>query len=42
VLDEAGEVLLDRKVIPGTHIGKLWRFRASDLNAWFAYNQRAS
>jgi excisionase family DNA binding protein len=28
--------------IRGTQIGKLWRFRVSDLNAWFERNQRAS
>jgi excisionase family DNA binding protein len=27
--------------IRGTQIGKLWRFRVSDLNAWFERNQRA-
>jgi excisionase family DNA binding protein len=34
--------LARRGEIRGTHIGKLWRFRASDLNAWFERNQRAS
>ena len=27
--------------IRGTQIGKLWRFRVSDLNTWFERNQRA-
>jgi excisionase family DNA binding protein len=27
--------------VRGTHVGKLWRFRASDLNAWFERNQNA-
>jgi excisionase family DNA binding protein len=27
--------LARRGEIRGTHIGKLWRFRVSDLNAWF-------
>ena len=34
--------LARRGEIRGTHIGKLWRFRVSDLNAWFEQNQRAS
>ena len=34
--------LARRGEIRGTHIGKLWRFRVSDLNAWFERNQRAS
>jgi excisionase family DNA binding protein len=34
--------LARRGEIHGTHIGKLWRFRVSDLNAWFERNQRAS
>jgi excisionase family DNA binding protein len=33
--------LARRGEIRGTHIGKLWRFRVSDLNAWFEHNQRA-
>lgn len=33
--------LARRGEIRGTHVGKLWRFRASDLNAWFERNQRA-
>ena len=32
--------LARRGEIRGTHIGKLWRFRASDLNEWFDRNQR--
>ena len=32
--------LARRGEIRGTHIGKLWRFRASDLNEWFNRNQR--
>ncbi len=32
--------LARRGEIHGTHIGKLWRFRASDLNEWFDRNQR--
>jgi excisionase family DNA binding protein len=34
--------LARRGEIRGTHIGKLWRFRVSDLNAWFERNQRTS
>ena len=34
--------LARRGEIRGTLIGKLWRFRVSDLNAWFEQNQRAS
>jgi excisionase family DNA binding protein len=34
--------LARRGEIRGTHIGKLWRFRVSDLNAWFERNQRAN
>jgi excisionase family DNA binding protein len=34
--------LARRGEIRGTHIGKLWRFRVSDLNAWFERNQRVS
>ena len=30
--------LARRGDIHGTHVGKLWRFRASDLNAWLAQN----
>jgi len=33
--------LARRGEVRGTHIGKLWRFRVSDLNAWFDRNQRA-
>ncbi len=28
--------------IHGTHIGKLWRFRASDLNDWLYRQEQAS
>jgi excisionase family DNA binding protein len=28
--------------IHGTHVGKLWRFRASDLNDWIYRQDRAS
>ena len=28
--------------IHGTHVGKLWRFRASDLNDWIYRQKRAS
>lgn len=31
--------LARRGEIRGTHVGKLWRFRASDLNAWFNRNR---
>lgn len=34
--------LARRGEIHGTHIGKLWRFRVSDLNDWYERNQRAS
>jgi len=34
--------LARRGEIRGTHIGKLWRFRVSDLNAWIEQNHRAS
>jgi len=34
--------LARRGEIRGSHIGKLWRFRVSDLNAWFEQNQRTS
>lgn len=34
--------LARRGEIRGTHIGKLWRFRASDLNAWFDRNPRTA
>jgi excisionase family DNA binding protein len=33
--------LARRGEIHGTHVGKLWRFRASDLNDWL-HRQRAS
>jgi len=32
--------LARRGEIRGTHVGKLWRFRASDLNAWINRQQR--
>ena len=31
-----------RGEIHGTHVGKLWRFRASDLNDWLYRQERAS
>jgi len=31
-----------RGEIHGTRVGKLWRFRASDLNAWISRQERAS
>ena len=31
-----------RGEIHGTHVGKLWRFRASDLNDWLCRQERAS
>ena len=31
-----------RGEIHGSHVGKLWRFRASDLNAWLNREQQAS
>ena len=31
-----------RGEIHGTHVGKLWRFRASDLNDWIFSKERAS
>jgi excisionase family DNA binding protein len=31
-----------RGEIHGTHIGKLWRFRASDLNDWILRQEQAS
>jgi excisionase family DNA binding protein len=31
-----------RGEIHGTHVGKLWRFRASDLNTWLNRQERAS
>jgi excisionase family DNA binding protein len=34
--------LARRGDIRGTHIGKLWRFRASDLNEWFNRSERAA
>lgn len=30
-----------RGEIHGTHVGKLWRFRASDLNDWIYEQERA-
>jgi excisionase family DNA binding protein len=30
-----------RGVIPGHHIGKCWRFRASDLNEWLWRQENA-
>jgi excisionase family DNA binding protein len=32
--------LARRGEIRGTQVGKLWRFRVSDLNAWFDQNQQ--
>jgi excisionase family DNA binding protein len=34
--------LARRGEIHGSHVGKLWRFRASDLNAWLERQERAS
>ena len=34
--------LARRGEIRGTHVGKLWRFRASDLNEWFNRSERAA
>jgi excisionase family DNA binding protein len=34
--------LARRGDIRGSQIGKLWRFRVSDLDAWFDRNQHAS
>jgi len=34
--------LARRGDIRGSQIGKLWRFRVSDLDAWFDGNQHAS
>jgi excisionase family DNA binding protein len=34
--------LARRGEIHGSHVGKLWRFRASDLNAWLDRQRRAS
>ena len=34
--------LARRGEIRATHIGKLWRFRVSDLNAWVEHNRQAS
>ena len=34
--------LARRGEIHGSHVGKMWRFRASDLNAWLDRQQRAS
>ena len=31
-----------RGEIYGTHVGKLWRFRASDLNDWLYHQEQAS
>ena len=31
-----------RGEIQGTHVGKLWRFRASELNDWLQRQERAS
>jgi excisionase family DNA binding protein len=31
-----------RGEIHGSHVGKLWRFRASDLNEWLDQQERAS
>jgi excisionase family DNA binding protein len=31
-----------RGEIQGKHVGKLWRFRASDLNEWLYHQERAS
>lgn len=31
-----------RGEIHGSHVGKLWRFRASDLNDWLYHQERAS
>lgn len=31
-----------RGEIHGSHVGKLWRFRASDLNDWLYQQERAS
>ena len=34
--------LARRGEIRGSHVGKLWRFRASDLNLWLDRQERAS
>jgi excisionase family DNA binding protein len=34
--------LARREEIHGSHVGKMWRFRASDLNEWLDRQQRAS
>jgi excisionase family DNA binding protein len=34
--------LARRGEIHGSHVGKMWRFRASDLNDWLDRQQRAS
>jgi excisionase family DNA binding protein len=34
--------LARRGEIHGTHVGKLWRFRTSDLNNWIDRQERAS
>jgi excisionase family DNA binding protein len=39
---ETLQKLARRDEIRGTHIGKLWRFRASDLNEWFNRSERAA
>jgi excisionase family DNA binding protein len=31
-----------RGEVHGTHVGKLWRFRASDLNDWLYRQEQAS
>jgi len=32
--------LARRGEIRGTHVGKLWRFRVSDLNSWYEGSQQ--
>jgi excisionase family DNA binding protein len=34
--------LARRGEIRGSHVGKMWRFRASDLNSWLDRQERAS
>jgi excisionase family DNA binding protein len=34
--------LARRGEVHGTRVGKLWRFRASDLNEWISRQRRAS
>ncbi|MGA8670030.1 MAG: helix-turn-helix domain-containing protein [Terracidiphilus sp.] len=34
--------LARRGEIHGSHVGKLWRFRASELNAWLDRQERSS